>query len=172
MEIEKKFTIKELPNDLDKYPSHVIEQGYLLRGVGGPVLRVRKKDEDYILTYKLKQKKGGEGAPIINIEEEFPLNEEGYNKLLDKCEGNIISKIRYLIPVGDGLTGELDVFQKSLYGLYFIEVEFKTEKQANEFVMPEWFKEDVTGNGAFSNGYLTSISSFDEWLVKNKDFTF
>ena len=29
MEIERKFTIRELPDDLDSYPCHLIEQAYL-----------------------------------------------------------------------------------------------------------------------------------------------
>ena len=49
MEIERKFTIKELPADLDSYPSHHIEQGYLNTS---PVIRIRKEDDEYYLTYK------------------------------------------------------------------------------------------------------------------------
>ena len=43
MEIERKFTIKELP-ELSKYPFHVMEQGYLNTY---PVVRVRKEDDNY-----------------------------------------------------------------------------------------------------------------------------
>lgn len=49
MEIERKFTIKKLPADLDRYPCRHIEQGYLCTD---PVVRVRREDEEYILTYK------------------------------------------------------------------------------------------------------------------------
>ena len=49
MEIERKFTIKQLPDNLDSYPFHHIEQGYLN---AAPVVRVRKEDDEYYLTYK------------------------------------------------------------------------------------------------------------------------
>lgn len=49
MEIERKFTIKKLPSNLGSYPFHHIEQGYLNTN---PVVRVRREDEEYYLTYK------------------------------------------------------------------------------------------------------------------------
>ena len=48
MEIERKFTIKSLPEDLENYPFHHIEQAYLSTM---PVVRVRKEDDQYYLTY-------------------------------------------------------------------------------------------------------------------------
>ena len=51
MEIERKFLIKALPDDLDSYPCVHIEQGYLSTN---PVVRIRKQNNDYILTYKGK----------------------------------------------------------------------------------------------------------------------
>ena len=50
MEIERKFTIKELP-DLTSYKYHKIEQAYLNTN---PVVRIRKEDDNYYLTYKGK----------------------------------------------------------------------------------------------------------------------
>ncbi len=49
VEIEKKFTVKQLPEDLDKYPFHVIEQAYLNVN---PAIRVRREDDIYYMTYK------------------------------------------------------------------------------------------------------------------------
>ncbi len=51
MEIERKFLITELPENLEQYPFHLIEQGYLCTA---PVVRIRKQDEEYYLTYKSK----------------------------------------------------------------------------------------------------------------------
>ena len=51
MEIERKFTIKQLPDNLESYPFHHIEQGYLNES---PVVRIRKEDNEYYLTYKGK----------------------------------------------------------------------------------------------------------------------
>ena len=48
-EIERKFIIKELPADLESYAYHELEQGYLNTA---PVVRVRREDDTYYLTYK------------------------------------------------------------------------------------------------------------------------
>ena len=49
MEIERKYLIKKLPEDLAQYPYMEMEQAYLCTE---PVVRVRKEGEDYVLTYK------------------------------------------------------------------------------------------------------------------------
>ena len=51
MEIERKFLISKenLPADLNSYPHHRLEQGYLSTA---PVVRFRKEDDNYYLTYK------------------------------------------------------------------------------------------------------------------------
>lgn len=51
MEIERKYLVQTLPDPLDSYPSHCIEQGYLCTA---PVVRIRRQDEEYWLTYKSK----------------------------------------------------------------------------------------------------------------------
>ncbi len=153
MEIERKFTIKHLPEELDNYESAEIEQGYLCRA---PVVRVRRYGEEYILTYK-NRVAAGEGSPIVNIEEEFPLTKEAYEHLRGKADGNIISKRRYRIPLYDGLVAELDVFHGKFEGLVFAEVEFKDVEQSLAFIKPEWFDEDVTDDYHYSNGYMSSV---------------
>ena len=47
MEIERKFTVRQLPEDLARYDSHLIEQGYLNTNPG---VRVRREDDTYYLT--------------------------------------------------------------------------------------------------------------------------
>ena len=49
MEIERKFLLKELPKNLDSYPVRQLEQGYLCTA---PVVRIRKDNDKYELTYK------------------------------------------------------------------------------------------------------------------------
>ena len=51
MEIERKFTVKSLPADLDSYPFRIIEQAYLNTA---PVIRIRREDDSFYLTYKGK----------------------------------------------------------------------------------------------------------------------
>ena len=144
MEIERKFTVKQLPEDLASYPCKRIEQGYLCTK---PVLRVRRKGEEYWLTYK------GEGL-LVREEQEFPLDEDAYRHLLAKTDGRIITKDRYHIPYGE-YTVELDVFGGDLAPLVIAEVEFPSVEEADSFEPPQWFDQDVTENPAYSNSSLS-----------------
>lgn len=150
MEIEKKYTIKKLPDNLESYPFHIIEQGYLNTN---PVVRVRRQDNEYYMTYK--------GSGMMSREEyNLPLNAEAYAHLVQKSDGNIISKKRYLIPLSEyvkdsTLTIELDVFAEPFAPLIIAEVEFTSEEEANAFVPPDWFLEDVTLNSAYHNSNLS-----------------
>ncbi len=143
MEIEKKYTIKELP-DLKGYDSHRIEQAYINRK---PTLRIRRQDDEYYFTYK------GDGL-MARDEYNLPLNEEAYYHLKDKADGKIIVKTRYLIPY-EGYTIELDVFEGDLAPLIIAEVEFTTIKEAEDFVPPEWFDKDVTQDPEYQNSNLS-----------------
>ena len=75
MEIERKFTIKELPARLDTYAFLRIEQAYLNTD---PTIRIRKQDEEYYLTYK------GKGL-LAREEYNLPLNKESYEHLREKA---------------------------------------------------------------------------------------
>ena len=162
MEIERKYQIKQIPEDLSQYSFKVIEQGYLCHN---PTIRIRKSNEDYILTYKSKiSSKNKEGAPNINNEVELPLTEEAYYKLKEKTEGNIVHKIRYLIPLESGLTVELDVFNDKLKGLIFAEVEFPDEDSAYDFIAPDWFGKELSMDKRFSNYYLSKLSGIEDLL--------
>ncbi len=144
MEIERKFLIKELPTNLESYPCHKIEQGYLCTD---PVVRIRRQDDDYILTYK--------GSGMMSREEyNLPLTAEAYEHLKPKADGIYISKKRYCIPCGK-YTIELDVFEGDVSPLILAEVEFPTEEEAGAFIMPDWFKEDVTWCQQYHNSYIS-----------------
>lgn len=143
MEIERKFTVKELP-DLSEYEFHIMEQGYLNTD---PVVRVRKEDETYYLTYK------GKGL-LAREEYNLPLNKEAYYHLVEKSDGIIICKKRYLIPF-EKYTIELDVFDTPYENLIIAEVEFDSEEEALSFQPPEWFDKDVTLDRKYHNSNLS-----------------
>lgn len=146
MEIERKFLIKKLPENLKEYPFHIIEQAYLCTD---PVVRVRREDDEYYMTYK------GKGL-LAREEANLPLNQSAYEHLKEKADGNIISKTRYLIPDSDGVhTIELDVFDKPFAPLVLAEVEFESIEAADAYQMPEWFREDVTDQPAYHNSNMS-----------------
>ena len=145
MEIERKFLIPKLPEDLTSYAFHEIEQGYLCVS---PTVRVRKEDDSYYMTYK--------GSGLMAREEyNLPLSKEGYEHLKAKADGLVITKTRYLIPIEEGLTIELDVFHNEYEGLWLAEVEFASVAQAESFTPPDWFGEDVTCDGRYHNSNMS-----------------
>lgn len=144
MEIEKKFTINKLPGHLETYPPHIIEQAYLNTN---PVLRIRRQDDTYYLTYK------GEGL-LAREEYNLPLNAESYAHLLPKADGNVISKRRYLIPYQEH-TIELDIFDAPFAPLVIAEVEFASIEDAERFTPPDWFLEEVTYDSRYHNSNLS-----------------
>ena len=145
---ERKFLISRLPENLESYPSHLLEQAYLCTE---PVVRVRRSDDEYILTYK--------GKGLMSREEyNLPLTAESYEHLKDKADGNIIRKRRYLIPLDCGLTAELDVFEPPFQGLVLAEVEFSSEEEARAFLPPDWFGEEVTWSTKYHNSTLSQMN--------------
>lgn len=145
MEIERKYLVKEIPSNLDQYESKKIAQGYLCTE---PVIRIRRSNNDYYMTYK------GDGL-MVREEYNLPLTEEAYTHLRSKIDGLLIAKTRYLIPLNDKLTAELDIFEEDLKGLVIVEVEFDSVEEANAFSAPDWFGEDVTNSGKYHNSYLS-----------------
>ena len=147
LEIERKFLVKQLPENLQNYPHKEFEQGYLCTA---PVVRVRREGDDYVLTYK--------GAGLMKRREEnLPLNKEAYEHLIAKADGLVITKTRYFIPEKDGLKIELDVFHGVHQGLILAEVEFTSEEAANTYQPPEWLGEDVTSCALYHNSVLSKM---------------
>lgn len=147
MEIERKFLIKkeQLPESLNACPFHKIEQGYLCTA---PVVRIRRQDDDYYLTYK-------SSGMLAREEYNLPLTKEAYEHLKPKADGIVISKTRYLIPEKNGLTIELDIFHDTYEGLLLAEVEFPSVEAANAYEPPAWFGEDVTYSSRYHNSNLS-----------------
>ena len=146
MEIERKFLLKNIPENLTSYPCRHIEQGYLCTN---PVVRIRRDNDKYELTYK------GKGA-MVREEYNLPLNQTAYEHLKEKIDGRLIVKKRYMIPL-DKYTIELDVFEGELAPLILAEVEFPSEEDANSFTAPDWFGEDVTFSKLYHNSYLSQM---------------
>ena len=163
MEIERKFTISKLPDNLTAYPCRIIEQAYLNTD---PVVRIRRQDDDFYLTYK------GKGL-LAREEYNLPLNEASYYHLRKKADGNIISKKRYVIPIDHpqfdttytssaeisidqiSLSVELNIFEAPFDSLVIAEVEFPNQEMAEAFLPLDWFSQDVTNDPAYHNSNLS-----------------
>lgn len=150
-EIERKFFVSILPNDLESFKHVDISQGYLaIDEATSTEVRIRKKGDKYYQTVKI-------GTGKRRKEVEVAITQEIYEELWPLTEGKRIEKTRYEIPHGEGdekLTIELDVYHGKLEGLYTAEVEFKSEDMSTTFTAPNWFGQEVTEDQRFKNQSL------------------
>lgn len=152
MEIERKYLVKEIPENIGQYHSSEIEQGYLSME---PVLRIRKIDDQYILTYKSKTGVETRGDVCVNHETELALTKESYEHLREKIDGILIEKTRYRIGY-NGHTIELDLFHGRYEGMVLAEIEFETVAESEKFVKPDWFGKNVSGDHRYTNAFLAA----------------
>ncbi len=162
MEIERKFQIVRKPENLGQYRKKEIEQGYLCTN---PVVRIRKSNEEYYLTYKSRLNMTGDSENIASIceEVELVLSEKAYLHLREKVDNRMITKTRYLIPIEGNYTAELDEFHGCLEGLIFVEVEFPDKEKATAFHPPDWFGKDVSFDKRYKNNHLAAVENLEEF---------
>lgn len=150
MEIERKYLIDTLP-DLSRFDAVHLTQAYIARE---PVLRIRQENDRFVFTCK--------GKGLLEREElNLPISKETFQTLLKKCDGAVIEKTRYLIPLDQGLTCELDVFSGHLSGLVLAEVEFSSVEASLAFVPPAFFGREVTLDPKYQNSNLSLLSADD-----------
>ena len=145
-EIERKFLVRRLPENLTTMRKEQIEQGYLAIAPGGVQVRLRKAGAKHSLTYKR-----GDGA--ARVEREVTLAAEQFATLWPATEGQRLAKTRYYVPLGH-LIVEIDRYSGRHEGLVVAEVEFDDEKSAREFEPPDWLGEDVSHDARYSNQLL------------------
>ncbi len=145
-EIERKFLIKSLPDNLDQYPHKDIRQGYLAITEDGTEVRLRQKGEKYFQTIK-------SGAGKIRSEWEIEITKEQFIALWEATEGKRVEKTRYEIPHESG-TIELDIYRGDLGGLLSAEIEFSSEEDSDKFTPPEWLSEEITDDKRYKNQNL------------------
>jgi len=143
VEIERKFSVKHLPEDLEDYPREHITQGYISIGNDGKEIRLRNRNNNYFLTIK-------SGNGLIRSEHEIKLTPEQFKALWPVTHGKRIEKTRYSIPGNI----ELDVYHGDLDGLITAEVEFRSEKASEDFMPPDWFDEELTYDKRHKNQSL------------------
>ena len=157
-EIERVFKVRQLPKNLEQYPSENIVQGYLAIDVTGSEVRLRKIGDRYFETYK--------GAGRLQRRElEIELTPDQFNTLWPGTEGRRIEKIRYQIDEGDQKI-ELNVFRGNLEGLVLAEVEFPSREKSEEFEPPDWFGEEVTEDIRYKNQNLAQKDAPQDGVMR------
>ena len=160
MEIERKFLVNKLPEDLLEYPSVSIEQGYVIV-TADKELRIRKRGEAFWLTFK-------KGSGTTRDEIEIGISKEQYHDFKTQIVGSIINKKRINYPY-HRLTIEIDIYKGSLEGLVVAEVEFPSKESMNKFSEPEWFAEEISLSAEFKNKNLASQGFPPHLLLNWKD---
>ncbi|MCM1219784.1 MAG: adenylate cyclase [Lachnospiraceae bacterium] len=163
-EIERKFLVSEFdPKQFNILQIHKITQYYIMDAA--PEMRIRRKttvkgqseyDPKSIHFFAYKS-----DGSISREEHEFMIPEAEYhnifNYFLDKIKS--ISKTRYVLEV-NGARAEVDVYEGNLNGLITAEVEFISMERAQEFLIPDWFAEEVTYDKRYKNKNLASVKNF------------
>lgn len=142
-EIERKFLLRRMPENLADYPHQEIEQGYLAAERGGVQVRLRKKGSVRTLAFK-------RGTKTAREEREIRLSVEQFDALWPATAGRRLSKVRYDVPCGERIV-EVDIYTGRHDGVVVAEVEFPDEESCRTFVPPDWLGEDVTGKSRYSN---------------------
>jgi len=147
-EIERKFLLKRLPEELKRSRRYVIAQGYLATEPAGRQVRLRKKGKTASLTFKM-----GRGA--AREEREIKLSPKQFAALWPATAGRRLRKLRCEIPWRNLLI-EIDIYRGRHSGLVVAEVEFPDRAMCQKFKPPSWFGREVTGEKRYSNVRLAN----------------
>lgn len=99
-----------------------------------------------------------QGLSRPEFEYEIPVDEA--REILETlCDRPFVAKTRYKIPVGDFIW-EVDEFEGENAGLILAEVELSSEDQ--DFELPDWIGQEVTGDRRYYNSYLVQ-NPFQSW---------
>lgn len=139
LEIEKRYLAKYLPEDLQSYPSHYLEDIYLSFDETTWFLRLRRQDDRYMITKK----------SLVNpqdyssmYEDTIDLSSHEYT-LLSWVQGRRLTKRRYNYILDD-VTYEIAIFDGDLAWFVLIDVEFDNSEMFGAFKKPDFCGEDIT----------------------------
>ena len=155
VEIERKFKVKE-----DFRPTSIgieMAQGYLSRDPKRTV-RIRIAGIQGFLTIK------GETCGATRSEYEYEIPAEEARELLALCDTPLVEKTRY-VEMFCGKRWEVDIFHGANEGLRVAEIELAAE--AEEFALPEWVGDEVTGERRYYNAALIA-HPYSAWSVQER----
>ena len=142
-EIERKFLVQWLPDNLKRARHFVIEQGYLATESAGRQVRLRKSGKATSLTFKV-------GRGSHREEREIKVSPKQFATLWPGTAGRRLRKVRFEIP-WQGVLIEVDIYRGRHAGLVVAEVEFPDTASCRRFEPPWWFGREVTGEKRYSN---------------------
>lgn len=152
-EIERKYLVIDCRfKDIAVEKKHIV-QGYLSTSPDSTV-RIRTiNDEQGFITVKSRNK----GATRGEWEYEIPYTDAV--ELLALCQkDNLIDKSRYVVE-HDSKTWEIDEFMHPCSGLIVAEIELADENE--QFTLPDFIGQEVTGDARYYNSNLSSNTRMD-----------
>lgn len=162
IEIERKFTVKDLSFKKYAYEVRHITQG-ILNNEDKNEIRISIRDNYAWICVKNRCSK------IDRFEwlHEIPIDEA--KLLLKNCAlGTIINKTRYLIKSKESLTWEVDEFLDDNEGLIIAEIEIPSIDYNIE--LPEWINTEVTGDKRYYN-YTLSFVPWKQQMKYEEDWS-
>ena len=151
LEIERRFLVDKA-NFIFLDKKKCIKQAYLLFD-DNQVLRIRKIENNFLLTYKYKK------TNINRLEFEYEIPNEDGEKLISLSKYFIIEKDRYYHQVKNHLW-EIDVFSGKNQGLIIAEIELNDENE--EIEIPSWIGKEISNDDRYLNFNL-SIKPYTFW---------
>lgn len=175
-EIERKYAIKYLPEDITIEQVIEMEQAFLYKDANTHI-RIRKMQTkegiNYIYTVKTKGDISYSKNQVSSkYEIESNITKEYYETLLSRKISNKIIKTRIVVPIQNNLKVEIDIYYDYLQGFLTAEVEFPNEEEAKQFEKPDWLGEEI-GYKELSNRKLAEMteeqfkSKVSEEFMKN-----
>ena len=147
MEIEKKYLVKYIPEELHKVEGSHIDQYYVLID-GKAEARIRLKNKKGVVKHYLTIK-AGEG--LTRTEVEVEITKAQFDELA-RTTNRKVFKTRIVTTE----CYELDIYHGQLDGLLTVEKEFRTIEEAERFTPPEWFGKDITEDKRYKNKNLAT----------------
>jgi CYTH domain-containing protein len=174
LERELTFLVTELPADLGKFPSKIIEDNFVPRAAKHPIIRIRRRGDNLMITKKYPTDSADNdcehGDSSRQVEHTISLTRAEYDAL-NVYDGKKFKKRRFAYKI-DGYTAELDVFLDALVGLVKIDFEFDSEDAMSKFRKPAICGPNITQDEALAGGMLAgkSYADISEYLRETYDY--
>ena len=153
IEIERKFLVhKDKWDSLTKPKKDFYRQGYLFSD-SNKTIRVRQTNDKGYITIK------GLVIGLSRPEFEYEIPKAEAEELLNKFSVSELIKVRYKILFKNKIW-EVDEFLGDNLGLIVAEIELEHENE--QFEMPDWIANEVTGINKYYNSIL-AIFPFSKW---------
>lgn len=147
MEIERRFLLDRVPDEVMSQAGDRIVQGYLVNEEGREI-RLRQSGKSRHLTVK-------DGTGVVRGEVEIVLTLPQFDELWPLTEGRRITKVRRRFTLGRHLV-EVDNFEPPHSPLVLAEIEFEDLDAARSFSPPEAFGREVTDHPEYRNSWIAS----------------